>query len=61
MAKGLLGLKIGMTSVYVGDSLVPVTVIQAGPCTVVDKKTKEKDGYDAVALGFLEVKPNKSQ
>lgn len=59
MAKGILGLKIGMTSIYVDDSVVPVTVIQAGPCTVVDKKTKEKDGYNAVALGFLEVKPNK--
>lgn len=59
MAKGILGLKVGMTSVYVGDNLVPVTVIQAGPCTIVDKKTKEKDGYNAVALGFIELNPNK--
>ncbi|MEF3244894.1 MAG: 50S ribosomal protein L3 [Caldisericaceae bacterium] len=59
MAKGILGLKIGMTSVYVEDTLIPVTVIQAGPCTVVDKKTKDKNGYDAIALGFVELKPNK--
>lgn len=59
MAKGILGLKIGMTSVYVEDNLIPVTVIQAGPCTVVDKKTKDKNGYDAIALGFVELKPNK--
>jgi len=59
MAKGILGLKIGMTSVYLGDTLVPVTVIQAGPCTIVDKRTKETHGYNAVALGFLEVKQAK--
>ncbi len=59
MVKGLLGYKIGMTSVYVGDKLVPVTVIKAGPCTVVGKKTTEKDGYNAVQLGFEEVKPEK--
>ncbi len=59
MAKGILGLKIGMTSIYVEDTLIPVTVIQAGPCTVVDKKTKDKNGYDAIALGFVELKPNK--
>ena len=59
MAKGILGIKLGMTSVYVGDKLVPVTVIKAGPCTVVGKKTPEKDGYSAVQLGFKEVKPDK--
>jgi len=59
MAKGILGLKIGMTSVYLGDTLVPVTVIQAGPCTIVDKRTEETHGYNAVALGFLEVKQAK--
>ncbi len=59
MAKGLLGYKIGMTSVYVGDRLVPVTVIKAGPCTVVGKKTTDRDGYNAVQLGFKEVKSEK--
>jgi large subunit ribosomal protein L3 len=59
MAKGILGFKVGMTSVYLGDTIVPVTVIQAGPCTIVDKKTRETHGYDAVALGFVEVRPEK--
>ena len=59
MAKGILGLKLGMTSVFVGDSAVPVTVIKAGPCTVIDKKTKNRDGYDALKLGFIEVNPKK--
>lgn len=50
---GLIGKKLGMSSVYnaQGD-LVPVTVIQAGPCKVVSIRTKEKDGYSAVQLGF---------
>ncbi len=59
MAKGILGLKLGMTTVYVGDVAVPVTIVKAGPCVVVDKKTKERDGYEAVKLGFIEVKPEK--
>jgi large subunit ribosomal protein L3 len=50
---GLIGKKIGMTQVFDKDgSLVPVTVVRAGPCTVVQKKTKDKDGYDAIQLGF---------
>ncbi len=59
MINGLLGKKVGMTQLLQDDgSLVPVTVIQAGPCVVVQKKTKLKDGYDAVQLGFVEfVKP----
>ena len=54
----LSGKKIGMTQIYddLGD-LVPVTVIQAGPCQVMQVKTIETDGYDAVQLGFDEVKP----
>jgi len=59
MAKGILGIKLGMTSVYVGDKLVPVSVLRAGPCTVINIKTREKDGYNAVQLGFIEVKPEK--
>lgn len=57
---GLLGQKIGMTSVYNehGD-LVPVSVIKAGPCKIVNVRTKEKDGYFALQLGFGEKKEKK--
>lgn len=55
--KNILGRKVGMTSVFTEDGRsVPVTVIAAGPCTVVERRTKEKHGYDAVALGFGLVK-----
>ncbi|WP_176013161.1 50S ribosomal protein L3 [Victivallis sp. Marseille-Q1083] len=51
--KNLIGKKIGMTQVYDEQGrIVPVTVIQAGPCVVVDVKTRERDGYSAVQLGF---------
>ncbi len=54
---GLIGKKIGMTSIFNPDGeVVPVTVIQAGPCKVVSVRTKEKDGYDALQLGFGEKK-----
>jgi len=54
---GILGRKIGMTQVYLEDgTLVPVTVVEAGPCTVVQVKTPEKDGYEAVKIGFGEVR-----
>jgi large subunit ribosomal protein L3 len=53
MSVGLLGRKIGMTQVYDADGvIVPVTVIEAGPCVVLQVRTKAKDGYDAVQLGF---------
>jgi large subunit ribosomal protein L3 len=53
MATGLLAKKVGMTQIFTpnGDC-VPVTVLEAGPCTVIGRKTAEKDGYDAVVLGF---------
>ncbi len=55
--KNILGRKIGMTSVFTEDGRsVPVTVIAAGPCTVVERRTRERHGYDAVALGFESVK-----
>jgi large subunit ribosomal protein L3 len=55
--KNILGRKVGMTNVFTADGRsVPVTVIAAGPCTVVELRTKEKHGYDAVALGFDTVK-----
>ena len=57
MLQGFLGKKIGMTQIFREDGrVVPVTVVQAGPCVVTQVKTKENDGYDAVQLGFGEVK-----
>ena len=56
MKKAIVGKKIGMTQVFMEDGrLVPVTVIQAGPCTVVQTKNVESDGYDAVQVGFGEL------
>ncbi len=53
MAKGILGKKLGMTQIFSAEGLlIPVTVIEAGPCTVVQKKTMENDQYLAVQLGF---------
>ena len=53
MKKGLIGKKIGMTQIFdENGNMVPVTVIEAGPCVVVQKKTTENDGYDAVQIGF---------
>jgi len=55
--KAILGKKVGMTQIFAEDgSVVPVTVVQAGPCVVIQKKTVETDGYDAVQVGFGEVK-----
>jgi large subunit ribosomal protein L3 len=56
MSKGIIGKKIGMSQHYSGGELIPVTVIQAGPCTVVQKKTTGKEGYDAVQLAFNDEK-----
>lgn len=51
--KGLIGKKVGMTQLYDDKgALIPVTVIEAGPCTVIDVKTPERDGYSAVLVGF---------
>ncbi len=56
MKKAILGKKIGMTQVFLDDGrVVPVTVVLAGPCTVVQKKTVESDGYEAVQVGFGEL------
>jgi large subunit ribosomal protein L3 len=52
--KGILGTKVGMTQVWKEDRLVPVTVILAGPCPVVQRKTADTDGYSAVQLGWHE-------
>ena len=59
MKKGIIGKKLGMTQIFdeVGN-VIPVTVIEAGPCVVAQKKTAEVDGYDAVQLGFVDAKEN---
>ncbi len=66
MVEGLIGKKIGMSQRFDDDgNVVPVTLIKAGPCTVIQTKTREKDGYAAVQLGFVEDKgakrPGKAQ
>ncbi|MGD9762623.1 MAG: 50S ribosomal protein L3 [Candidatus Binatia bacterium] len=61
MALGLIGKKVGMTQIYTaGGELVPVTVIQTGPCTVVQAKTAVTDGYAAVQVGFGDKKPQRA-
>ena len=58
--EGILGRKVGMTQIYVEDgTAIPVTVIKAGPCLVVQRKTKDTDGYEAVQVGLVEDKPAK--
>ena len=60
MQKGIIGKKVGMTQIFdEKGNAVAVTVIEAGPCVVVQKKTEENDGYKAVQLGFGEVSANK--
>jgi large subunit ribosomal protein L3 len=51
---GIIGKKLGMSQIFDGREVIPVTVIQAGPCKVVQKKTAEKDGYEALQLAFEE-------
>ena len=61
MVDGLIGIKVGMTQVFdENGTVVPVTVIKAGPCVVVQKKTKETDGYESVQLGLVEfIRPSR--
>ncbi len=60
MVNGLIGKKIGMTQLFLEDGrAVPVTVLQVGPCVVVQRKTNERDGYEAAQLGFVERKPKR--
>ncbi|WP_353685984.1 50S ribosomal protein L3 [Thermodesulfovibrio sp. 3462-1] len=59
--RGILGRKVGMTQIFDEEGrIVPVTVIEAGPCWVVQVRSKDKDGYEAVQLGFKEVKKEKN-
>ncbi len=58
---GLIGKKLGMSQIFTpAGSLIPVTIIQTGPCTVVQKKTLQRDGYTALQLGFGERKPQRA-
>ncbi|MCD8328388.1 MAG: 50S ribosomal protein L3 [Ruminococcus sp.] len=60
MEKGIIGKKIGMTQIFdETGKVIPVTVVEAGPCVVVQKKTVENDGYNAVQLGFGDIRPKR--
>ena len=60
MKKGIVGKKLGMTQLFdANGNVVPVTVIEAGPCAVVQKKTAENDGYEAIQVGFGDMKASK--
>ena len=57
MKKAIIGKKIGMTQIFnENGKMIPVTVVEAGPCVVVQKKTTEKDGYEAIQVGFGEIR-----
>jgi large subunit ribosomal protein L3 len=60
MVRGILGKKVGMTQIFDDDGkIIPVTVVEAGPCVVVQRKSEESDGYEAVQLGLVERSPMK--
>jgi large subunit ribosomal protein L3 len=60
MVTGLIGRKLGMTQLFAPDGTVqPATVLKAGPCVVAQVKTAERDGYEAVQIGYVDVKPSK--
>ena len=60
MNKGLIGRKVGMTQIFdESGKVIPVTVIEAGPCVVAQVKTMDNDGYEAIQLGLGEVKEKK--
>lgn len=61
MVRGILGKKVGMTQIFDDDGrVVPVTVVEAGPCIVVQRKSIDSDGYDAVQLGLVESSPRRN-
>ena len=61
MVTGIIGRKVGMTQIFDPDGTVhPATVIKAGPCVVVQAKTKQTDGYESIQLGFVEETPAKT-
>ena len=61
MVRGILGKKVGMTQIFDDDGrVVPVTVVEAGPCIVVQRKSSDNDGYEAVQLGLVERTPRRN-
>jgi len=61
MVRGILGKKIGMTQIFDDDGrAIPVTVVEAGPCVVVQRKSEKADGYEAVQIGFVERSPRRN-
>ena len=59
--KGILGKKLGMTQVFTAEgNVIPVTVIEAGPCVVLQKKDQENDGYEAIQIGFSDKKEKRA-
>jgi len=61
VSRGILGKKVGMTQIFAEDGrVVPVTVVQAGPCVVLQKKTEASDGYNAIQVGFEEIRESLS-
>jgi large subunit ribosomal protein L3 len=61
MTKGILGKKLGMTQLFAADgTVIPVTVIEAGPCVVLQKKTVENDGYEAIQIGYADKKEKRA-
>lgn len=61
MVRGILGKKVGMTQIFDdAGRVVPVTVVEAGPCVVVQRKNQDRDGYDAVQLGLVEASPRRN-
>lgn len=61
MINGIIGIKKGMTEFFTDNGeVIPTTVIEAGPCYVVDKKTVQRDGYDSIKLGFEQIKPQRA-
>ena len=60
MLKGIIGRKLGMTQIFgEGGNVVPITVVEAGPCAIVQIKTREQEGYNALQLGFTKKKPHR--
>ena len=60
MQKAIIGKKVGMTQIFdETGKVIPVTVIEAGPCTVVQKKTVDKEGFDSIQLGFADIAEKK--
>lgn len=57
MKKAIVGKKVGMTQLFLSDgTMIPVTVVKAGPCPIIQKKTREHDGYSAIQVGFAEMR-----